>query len=179
MKTTFFTILVFIALISCKKDVSQLPDATDIGANTFGAQVNGTFWKPQGFGIVPTSPLLEARYILNRDVIINARNFSSEPTETEFEIYLKHVVAPGTYELKSNTAKYPSQTANYGYYIKRKLTPVNEWITTTQYTGKVVITKADTLNHIVSGTFEFNAINMYSAPEALTVTNGRFDVKVQ
>jgi hypothetical protein len=35
------------------------------------------------------------------------------------------------------------------------------------------------VNRIVSGTFQFNALNIYNAPEPMTVTEGRFDVKLQ
>jgi hypothetical protein len=179
---SLFGVLAVLILSACNKDVSELPAATQTGANAFGAKVNGEFWVPQGFGVVPTAPILEARYVpasTGRTVVINARNFGKSPTETEFEIYLYNVTGPGTYFLNANTGKYPNQSASYGYYIERRMTPKNEWITTTQHTGRVDITMFDTTNKIISGTFEFNAINMYNDPKPLTVTEGRFDVKVQ
>ena len=57
------------------------------------------------------------------------------------------------------------------------MTPENEWVTNDQYTGTVNITKIDTVNKFVSGTFQFTAINLYNAPQPLSVTEGRFDVK--
>ncbi|MBD0285163.1 MAG: hypothetical protein ICV79_07030, partial [Flavisolibacter sp.] len=47
------------------------------------------------------------------------------------------------------------------------------------YSGRVEITKADTVNHIFSGTFSFQAANMDGRSAPLSVTDGRFDVKVQ
>ncbi|MBD0375818.1 MAG: hypothetical protein ICV51_09340 [Flavisolibacter sp.] len=167
------------AFLSCKKEVTELPPATQTGANTFGANVNGKLWKSQGFGFAPTAPLLEARYSINYTIVINARNFASEPLETEFEIYLSNVTAPGTYLLNANTDKYPNQNGNYAYYVERKINPLNEWITNNQYSGRVEITKADTVNHIFSGTFSFQAANMDGRSAPLSVTDGRFDVKVQ
>ena len=181
MKRIYCTqvLAVFILFVSCKKAVSDLPVPTQTGANTFGCKVDGQFWVPAGFGIVPTSPILEARYLPGWDIIINARNFSSSPTESEFEIHLKSVKTAGLYLLNSNTDKYPSQTGNYAYYVLRKILPLNEWITDTQYTGQVEVTKTDTLNKIISGTFQFTATNLYNTPQPISVTEGRFDVRIQ
>ncbi len=165
-------------LISCKKEVSELPPATETGANTFGCRVNGAFWVPAGFGVVPTASILEARY-MEKNIIINARNFASSPVETEFEIYIQNVIAPGTYTINQASAVYPNQTASYAYYVKRKFTPENEWITNTQFTGSVNITKRDTVNNIISGTFTFQGQSMYNASETISITEGRFDIKVQ
>jgi hypothetical protein len=177
MKTIFFILICPIFCFSCTKTVTELPPVTQTGANTFGASVDGKLWVPAGFGIAPTAPLLEARFFPDSSFILNARNFSAEPTETEFEIFIKHMSTTGTYSLNTITGSYPSQSASYGYYVKRKLTPLNEWITNDQYTGTVTITKND--SHIVSGTFQFQAINMYNNPQPLTITEGRFDLRTQ
>jgi hypothetical protein len=176
----FFLIFILTAtfFISCKKNVTELPPATQTGANTFGAKVDGSFWVPQGFGIVPTAPLLEATYLPNRDFYLYARNFSSSPTETEFEFLLKGARTTGTYLLNTDVG-YPSTAANYGYYVQRRVTPLNEWVTSSQYTGSVILTRVDTIAHIVSGTFQFNALNLYNAPQPISVTEGRFDVVYQ
>lgn len=173
-------VLIFIALlVGCKKEVSELPEATQTGADTFGARVRGALWIPQGFGIAPTAPILEARLLSVNELVINARNFGSSPSESEMEFYLKEVRGTGTYLVNAVTDNYPAQRANYAYYVERKFTPTNEWITTTQYTGKVEITKLDLVNGIVSGRFEFSAINMYNTPEPLMVSDGRFDIKIE
>jgi hypothetical protein len=171
--------LMFVAgLFSCSKEVSELPAPTETGANTFGAMVEGSFFVPQSFGPIPGSSILEAHYAPGRDLYINARNFAASPNEKEFELFIKNVTTPGTYQLNGNAAK-NSTVASYGYYVKRNLTPQNEWITTPNYTGSVTFTRVDTINKIVSGTFQFSAINLYNAPQPLTVTEGRFDIKVQ
>ena len=179
MKRIFLLYLsVATLLVSCKKEVTELPPATQTGANTFGAKVNGSLWVPQGFGPFPANDILEARFIANQDLFINARNFSSSPNETEFEIFLKGVTGPGEYILNA-TSNYPTLAVNYAYYVKRNINPQNEWMTSAQYTGSVNITKVDTINRFVSGTFQFTAINLYNAPELVTVTEGRFDVKTR
>jgi hypothetical protein len=177
MKNVFIFSLI-LSLLACNKEVTQLPDATDTGSNTFGARIDTTFWTPKGFGPVATAPILEARYEEGRTVVINARNFAGQPKETEFEIYLYHVTTPGTYLLNATTPKYPRQNANYAYYVERRITPINEWITTSEYTGSVTVTKADTVNRIIAGTFQFRAINSFGTPQPINVTEGRFDIKI-
>jgi hypothetical protein len=181
MKNTFilFVFLISLSLSSCKKEVSELPAATQSGAHTFGLKLDGKFWVPAGFGIIPTAAQLEAR-LVGSDLIINARNFSSSPTETEFEIFVKEVLDHGTgvYTLSTGAA-HPDYNHSYAYYVHRKITPDNEWVTTAPYTGTVTITKIDSVNHFVSGTFEFQAINLYNAPQPVVVTEGRFDVKTE
>ncbi|HEX7847012.1 MAG TPA: DUF6252 family protein [Chitinophagaceae bacterium] len=168
-----------VALISsCKKEITELPPATQTGANTFGAIVNGELWAPQDFGAVNIGTKLEARRNPTKDIIINARNFASSPTETEFELRIKAVTTEGTYPFNTNVT-HPSTAASYAYFVKRKISPLNEWITSAQYTGTVTITRIDTVNRFVSGTFQFNALNLYNDPQPLTVTDGRFDVKWQ
>lgn len=147
-----------------------MPSATQTGANTFGARVNGNLWVPKDVGIFG-KPALEAHYDVGRTVIINARNFASTPKESEFEIKIKNATAPGVYLLNDNTG-------SSAYYVERKFMPTGEWKTTNQYYGRVTVTVADTVNRILSGSFEFEAASLYNeAP--LTVTEGRFDVKVQ
>jgi Family of unknown function (DUF6252) len=178
-KRGYLLLTVIIFILSCKKDVTELPAPSQNGSNIFGCSIDGKLWVPAGFGIIPTAPILEARYGGNHTIFINARNFSSSPTETEFELYLKNITGPGSYLLNETTAKYPSQTASYAYYVRRKVTPENEWITNTQYTGHIQVTAYDTVNNFISGTFEFNVVNLYNDPQPLHVTDGRFDVKLQ
>jgi hypothetical protein len=180
MKNIFLLFFAFIVLTGCKKTtIEALPEATQTGANTFGLKLNGEFWVPQRFGIASTAPILEVRYTGTNDLIINARNFSSSPTETEFEIFLKNVTGTGVYELNTITDLYPYQTASYAYYIKRRINPLNQWITNNVYTGSVTITRFDLPNRIISGTFSFNAGSMDSTATPISVTEGRFDVMTQ
>jgi len=177
MKTILSCLAICLLLTSCKKEITELPPETQTGANTFGAKVNNAFWVPQGFGSIPANDILEARMVRD-DIIINARNFSSSPTETEFEIRLNDVTTTGTIQLNADVV-YPSTEESYAYYVKRKFTPENEWLTGSTATGFVNITRIDPVNKIVSGTFQFDMLNMYNSPQPLSVTEGRFDLKIQ
>lgn len=180
MKNILVLALLVLSLAGCKKDVDELPEPTQSGANTFGAKVDGELWMPQGFGIVPTAPIIEARYAGGNSVFINARNFGSSPSETEFELYLQEITGSGaTILLNQNTANYPSNSASYGYFVKRRIRPLYEYITSAQNTGRVEVTRFDTDANIISGTFEFRASDKLDPTQIVTVTEGRFDVKIQ
>ena len=180
MKKTFIPCLLAAALIfsSCEKNISELPDATQTGAHTFGTRIDGELWGPKGFGGIGGANLLEARFLPGPSVMITARNFASSPNETEMEIFLKNVTAPGVYHLNTDVTL-PTQVASYAYYVKRSVTPTNEWQTSSQYTGTVNVTRIDTAARIISGTFQFRASNPgYTPFQVINVTDGRFDVNV-
>lgn len=171
-------VVLLLLLSACKKEITSLPPATETGADTFGARVDSSFFVPQGLGSIHDDNLLKARYPLaTHNLTINARNIASTPNEKEFEIFLANVTTPGTYLLNTPTSQ-GSLGANYGYYVKRNVTPQNEWMTNASYTGSVTITRLDTINNIVSGTFQFNAINLYNSPQPISVTDGRFDIRL-
>jgi hypothetical protein len=178
MKNLVIAALCTLALFSCKKEVTELPEATQTGANTFGAKIDGELWTPERFSSLGSSTILEARFSGTGGLLINARNFKSSPDESEFEIYLHKITAPGTFLLNENTQKFPSQTANYGYFIKRKLMPLNEWMTDATHTGSVTISRYDTAALVVSGTFQFTGGNIDSTTTPIQVNEGRFDIKI-
>ena len=180
MKNILFLLSSLLILAGCKKTVDALPDATETGANTFGLNLDGKIWVPQKFAGI-NAPILHAQLSGSNqnDLVITAQNFASEPTETEFQLYIRNITGAGTYQLNQNTDIYPNAAGSYAYYVKRKINPLNEWITSSQYTGSVTITKWDLPNMIVSGTFEFKAASIDSSATLITVTDGRFDIKLQ
>lgn len=177
MKNFLFVCLSVFLFSSCNKKVDELPPATQTGANTFGAKVDGSFWVPRAFGPINVNTILEVRIIGGQDYYIHARNYASSPTETEFEFFLKGVTTPGTYQLNTNVS-YPSSAASYGYYIKRKLTPLNQWITSATHTGSVTITKVDLTERIIAGTFNFTAADISDPAKQVSISEGRFDLKI-
>ena len=178
MKNIAIAILISATVISCSKEVSELPPPTQSGENTFGAKVDGSFWVPKGFGPINANDVLSAHFVPGRDLYIEAENLASSPNESSFVLFIKGVTEEGTYLFNQASSGYPSTAVSYAYYVKRNITHENEWITSNQYTGSVTITKLDTINRFVSGTFQFNVINLYNTPTPISVTEGRFDVTV-
>lgn len=74
---------------------------------------------------------------------------------------------------KTQTISVGFDVKDYGFYRRGGA----QYITSKEFTGKVVITKADTATGVVSGTFEFVAGN--SQGNKINITNGRFDVNVR
>ncbi len=175
MKVKIYLAGLLLLLFSCKKEVKELPPATQTGANTFGAKIDGNLWVPQGFGPFPASNLLEAR-LLGNNFYLTAQNFSSSPYETEFDIVLIGLTGTGTFILNTDLT-HPSSLNSYAYYVRRQLTPLNEWITSSAHTGSVTITRFDTAARIISGTFQFTGGEVSDAKPPVLVTEGRFDVK--
>jgi hypothetical protein len=177
MKKTLLLALAAIALgTSCNKNITELPEATQTGAHTFGAKLDGELWGPKGFA--GGASLLEARFLPGPSVMITARNFASSPNESEMEIFLKNLTGTGTYQLNTDVVL-PTTAASYGYFVKRTITPTNEWMTSSQYTGSVNVTRFDTAARIISGTFQFRASNPdYTPFQVINVTEGRFDVNI-
>ncbi len=173
MKKILLGILPVLFFVACTK--KDLPDNNTTGSNTFGAKIDGVNWVAQGFGPFPANDIVEARMSGN-DLIINARNFSQSPNETEFQLTIYGVTATGVYNLNTNVS-HPNGTSSYGYYVKRNVNPINEYITSSTYTGTVTITKLDMTNRIASGTFQFDLGSTYNS-EVLHITEGRFDVKI-
>jgi hypothetical protein len=60
---------------------------------------------------------------------------------------------------------------NYGWY---QAADGIGFMTNPNQTGRVVITKADTISGVISGTFEFEGGN--SLGQKVKITDGRFDI---
>ncbi len=143
-----------------------------------GAIVDGKAWIANGgTGFQPPKPV-EGGYhgtysydVTRNNVLIT----SYSKDKTGFQFYLRDVSKPGEYLLNSYTnlsGGELKQPMNYGaYYIPGKV-----YMTTSEHTGKVIVTRADTVNGIVSGVFEFTAVH---GGETVTVSNGRFDVDLK
>ncbi|WP_299759021.1 DUF6252 family protein [uncultured Pontibacter sp.] len=169
-------VLIFLFLLACKKDeIELLPKATMTGADTMGAIVNSKAWVANGGKGFNAPAPVEGGYhgtytfdSTRNNVLIDAYR----KDKTGFQIYLRGVSKTGEYPLTSTTNLIGGelkQPENYGaYYVPGKL-----YMTTSKSKGMVIITRADTVNGIVSGTFSFEAQH---GQESITVSYGRFDV---
>jgi hypothetical protein len=187
MKNKYLLLLLFFGSFicispSCKKHnpdpdpLSLLPPATQTGANTFGCLVNGQALvakNTKGNGQSPT----QCNYIYtnggyyftvagsddsNKDYIVSAALNTTLLAITEGQIIKlenrnEAGKACGLYSLVYNNTQPPT------------------WQTTV-INGQMHIVKFDQVHQIVSGTFDFNAINLVTG-EVVSVTNGRFDMK--
>jgi len=159
--------------------------ATQTGAGTMGATVDGAAWVA-GYN-VPGVPAQTAwgvatgGYIVAWGMKVNL-NTSTLVGKTESIGLYVAATAPGTYNLTFGAG------TNYGTYTILETTGGGTTTTknqtyitnATNATGSVTITKYDTANKILSGTFNFKA--EYTDPKTLVksyvdIKNGVFDIK--
>lgn len=185
MKNLLFLFLILqLTLFSCSKDdnksqkpIDQLPPATQTGANTAGCLVNGEAFLPKGTSL--GGPILSCFYqqnqygyhlglsIVNKtfdiDKVINvAANPSQLVENTTYSLI----------DIKDNSVSYISNFGEYTIYSNVS-SPIS-FETTNTVTGELKITKLDTQQRIISGTFWYDAINTNN--EKVQVREGRFDM---
>jgi hypothetical protein len=164
---------------SCKKHVVQpvnqlslLPAATQTGANTFGCLIDGQAFVPQNRSILQ-GPDIQCDYIFTAGgyyfTVVASNKNNSIIKQVNIGTDFLAIAQGQTYALKT----YTSGNANASYTLFPTIGEV-QYSTNNSTSGQLTITKLDTINQIVSGTFYFKAVN---APgETVSVTDGRFDM---
>jgi len=161
------TLCSIIALLAACKKEQALPRATQHGANTFGCYVNGKLLLPKNrLNLGGSTPALYGGYTSGANTLtLNAQNSIEEPYRV-IHIILNNPIGVGEYLM--------SDPNNICLYEERP--PDKRFSTAITGNGKVVITRDDRVNFILSGTFEFTAANTANSNEKVTVTSGRFDI---
>lgn len=176
MKKFLFLTFLTLCLFSCDRDRDKnsnpnvLPEATQSGKNTAGALVDGKVWVATTEFVSPDGTFCEKSGNFY-DIRLDFRKVANRSIN---RIYIKaqieNLELNKTYELNQN----PDSGFNFIFYTN------NEGISystqpTSNYTGKIKITRLDLQNQIVSGTFEFKAVD--NNDNVVNVTDGRFDKK--
>lgn len=184
-KLMLLALIFFITIVSCKKENTNsdfLPPITETGANTFGCKINGKVWLPYYKCDYFTNPCaeIETHYIhQNIDYFLplsfglgTERKVGS--SHTTFSINNLHFGQPFVTTLIQGKNIFDSLLISYndeknyqsfGYQNQSKDSKNN-----------FTISKLDTINKIISGTFSFILRNY---PDSVLVTDGRFDFKIQ
>ena len=148
-------VLILAAMIhSCKEDEPTLPPETQTGAHTFGCYVNGELFVPQwgsaGFG----TPILQAIFTVYDTLPDNILTICASGKNG---YCIMDVLNPKEDHKKEfQRLDYLNYNNNNSYQGK--------------YTGEIFLTRFDTINMIVSGTFSFTIPSVHA-------TQGRFDIK--
>jgi hypothetical protein len=180
MKNLIFTFLLSFIVISCHRSsdnsspLEQLPAATQTGASTAGCLVNGNVLIAKGnFSKIFTwGPPIHANYYFyggyNFNLSFENQNASDLPN---IFISLSNInIEEGkTYPLSLDLK---DETKIYGY---ANFSNTSSFQTNEINKGEITITKFDTKNFIISGTFWFDGIN--SNGDKVKITEGRFDTK--
>lgn len=168
----YFIFLILTTLISgCEKEkeVPVLPPITQTGEGTFACRIDGEIWiaKNRLFG----SPIGASnnQWEDKRWVIGGSAESSGISIQVcKDSVLIGESTLKGSFEIEGNCSNgmiymegYTPQTASFQTSLKD--------------TGKIYISRFDTINRIISGTFYFDAVN--SLGEKVEIRDGRFDVK--
>jgi hypothetical protein len=149
---------------------------TQEGKNTFGCKVNGAVWIPYyQCGLINFLSKCEELHlgVTNADSVsklpLDVQLFTSrkvgEGTFSSFNIYAR-ILKSGkfdssfsVYYTKDSVSYYPQNSVNYA-------------------SNTINVTRVDTVNQIISGTFNFTLYGPYGpgSSDSVVVTDGRFDV---
>lgn len=177
MKNKYTLLLLFAAFcslnIQCKKEkeIDKLPDATSVGAGTFGCLMNGMAW-PNG---IEGDKNYQAFYYYG-DLYVDY--FIQDgptwgPIKGSVGFGIKNIFKPGIYVLPFNdTKKGTANIIHQGVFYFSK-DPINKG----GY-AYFTITRLDSINRIASGTFEFTLFDQDDFSRKVEVKSGRFDVNM-
>ncbi len=146
-----FSFLLFTGM-QCKKtsDTTKkevLPAETQTGKQTFGCLVNGQVWLPKGKSLQPG---------LTASIQFDILNLSASKGDEFIGIGIRNLNGTGSYNLVDFDSLYAKGDSVYN-----------------RISGVVLITRYDTVNQILSGTFNFKASN---DKDIINITEGRFDI---
>ncbi len=156
----------------------KLPKPSTKGANIFACKVNGKSWIADAGGsfsgkkisIVYQSDRSRKSFVLYATRIAKKSN-------TAIQLALEDLTTTGTQYFAFDTNAYPGDLQFKNHALYSKYEPgTADYITNSKFNGSINITRLDTANHIIAGTFEFTAENTNGSGETVKVTDGRFDI---
>lgn len=169
----YINLILILVLFSCEK--KDLPEPTQTGKNTFGMLVNGVKWLPY---LAESTPIEGSPINLYYDksrclLFIHATN---QKNKEQIFLYAHGIARIGNYLFSyrndisldslftcaDSTRFEMNNNCSNSYNLKDSLQSV------------LILTKLDTVNKIVSGTFSLKLYN--SLGTTVDITDGRFDV---
>lgn len=177
MKTRVNLLLVtaLLALSQCKKNdpdpVSQLPPATQTGANTLGCLVNGHPWTPQGND---GSSNYSVSYDQNPYGVLDLRTYRYQQKPIDNFQYLilftRELHGPKSYDVRDIV------NTRVSWYDRLSGCDMSSDAPGTYHKGTLTITKLDLQAGIISGTFSFTLAK--PGCDTVRITQGRFDKRL-
>lgn len=173
-------VALLLGLGSCKKDITpleQLPAATQDGHNTAGWLLDGRAWVPASSTISTSSPVggYWRRTRGGRSLSIGFHQFSLEE-DWGIGFFLPNIQQPGTFMLSQVPAITSGlNTTAYGHFYQQRPSPYVSYYTGPDAPGQLIITRFDTVQNVVSGTFQMTP-RLDGGGSTVEITQGRFDV---
>lgn len=174
--------MILVTMISCDKEGripsidKELPTITTEGKNTFGCLKNGEVWTPYlPLGLFPPgAPRLTASYykIGGGLEICAQRVISDKNVKNWLCLYSDSIFGEGNFKLIANLPLYNVDKTYFEDNVNNKI-----YSLVSSSDSKLEIIHFDTINHIVSGTFNMVLVDSL-ALDSIFITQGRFDVKL-
>ena len=168
-----FTVLCF---SECKKHkpetpVEQLPPVTQSGKNTLGFLLNGQPWTPKGWsgGTTNLSVYYDQTFRGGTFNITTYRQISQDDKQT-FGIAMDSLQKIGTYNSENIS------NLKFAFIDAIKNCQIDYFDASIFRKSKLIITKLDKTNQIISGTFDV-VLYKTGCGDTLKITEGRFDMK--
>ena len=182
------TFLLSVLALACKKKESPssekvaLPYITQTGEHTFGCMINDRVWRPSPSISSETPFLYLHAYLFLRDgadlISIKARierESGNDSTSSEyFDIYAFTDSIGSQRPLLNSTSRsgceyYYDNYKEGPFYGYRSIISDNSWIN---------ISRLDTVERIISGTFSAEMINANDHTDTIRIREGRFDLRI-
>tara|TARA_Y100001972_G_scaffold82176_1_gene100010 strand:- start:583 stop:1215 length:633 start_codon:yes stop_codon:yes gene_type:complete len=194
MKTVCILLLLAIpsGFISCNKDEPKptLPPITEEGLNTFGCFVDGVLLLPvdgiPGFGSGRRAFGIDFDFM--KDSLINSHrppyfavrcSDNMQNTGPDYiYIYIPSLSSSGTYIIgQSNGYQGIDSPPNPHVFVNVYDQDNNGTrFLSFENSGEVIISRFDTINTVISGTFELSLVDSDTKTDTIEVTEGRFDI---
>ena len=161
----YLIVLILSSCTSCNEpDPTELPAETQSGKNTFGCYVNNKiFLKGYLFGSTIGSSYVRSQKV----AYIYCENKNSENIALRLDNFTlnKNVnILYASYSFNSDTLKLPDGSMTYRVNLCEG-----------RNISTVTLTRFDTINHIISGKFEFELKDSRDTTRLIKITQGRFD----
>lgn len=179
-------LLPLLAMKKCEREpapVFKLPPATQSGANTFGFIIDGRVW--QNYGWLPytagQSDNLRASYSPrygSKNFSLNAGQIARDTYEN-FYLSIDSLTSIGTYRASKAPLPGANVRAERGFVFENQETQTVYSYLHKGSTATITITKLDTIQHIIAGTFEGILRTGNDSTKLVHITEGRFDVLYQ
>ena len=166
--------IMLMCMTSCFKDRVEphLPPITQTGENTFGMLVDGELFLPSKQPLF-IGPTLTAHHQISGEragnFVLFAKRFDEDGGGLLEWLIFDRIVDTGYYPL---VKIHPDEVIVYqdtSSYSQPNLLD-------TQNIGYLHISRLDTVNFIISGTFEFSVLRQADSSR-ISITEGRFDIK--
>lgn len=188
---TLFAFLIGIIALACHKsndlppytgplpiDYTVLPPATQEGKNTIGCKINGKVWVPR----VPFGAVTYTDKSVGFDEKKNLGNgysvFNLVDIDEGIQDWLNISFDPSHFNPTDYyTSPNPIPKKRFFALLSRLGKYYDMDYTMTNYSNRFTLTKIDTLQNFISGTFEFTLYKDENKKDSLKITEGRFDLK--